>query len=257
MTQPQKNSPKQLFFRCLARLTALILLMSLSIITPVFSWVMGLALSGVGELYGRDWHHDDTPTAFVILGGGLTESSRTKDVIILNNYSYKRTQTLWHAWQKNPLPIITSGVESPWIENTLGYFSVITNTATPTLISDNASMNTCENARFATALIHHETKAGTLPPTHHIYLVSDWYHMARARRQFALAGLATTPLVAPLPTPAAWRDPKSNLNHSRRAFYEAAALLRDIFRPQKDCRDPETVGMDIIKTPRINGVKTF
>lgn len=257
MTTPQKKSLKQRFFAWLARLITLAILLGLSIITPVFSWVMGVTLAGVGELYGRDWHHEDTPTAFVILGGGLTESNQIKDAIILNNYSYKRTQTLWQAWQKTPLPIVTSGVESPWIENALGYFSTIANTATPTLVSDNASMNTCENARFATALIHHETKAGTLPPTHHIYLVSDWYHMARARRQFALTGLATTPLVAPLPKPAAWRDPKSNLNHSRRAFYEAVALLRDIFRPQKDCRHPETVGMDIIKTPRINGLKTF
>lgn len=240
----------------LKRLLVVGLLTAVSTATPIFASVVGTLAGLVGELYGNNWGQDSTPSAFVMLGGGLTDTIyKDKSLIILNKYSYHRTETLWHAWQETPLPIITSGVESPWIIATFEHLNHY-HEQKPTIISENASMNTCENARFTSKLIAHEVATGTLPPTQHIYLVSDWYHMARARRQFAQAGIATTPLIAPMPEPLAWDNPKSNLNHSRRAFYETLALARDIFRPQKDCRNADDISIDTLKTPK-NSPKTF
>lgn len=234
-------------------------LLAVSVVTPIFAYVLGSLLAVVGAIYGHDWSHwqeTDTPTAYVILGGGLTQTqTEPKPLIILNSYSHYRTERLWQVWQTTPLPIVSSGVESPWIVAGLAHFAKDSDTK-PAVISENASMNTCENARFSAKLIAHETTNGNLPPTHHIYLVSDWYHMARARRQFAKAGLATTPIIAPMPEPLSWKNPKSNLNHARRAFYETLALLRDIVRPQTDCRNADDVSIQTLKQAK-NTPKTF
>ncbi len=241
-----------------------LLLIALSTLTPMFSWTVGYVLGWIGDWYGKD---DSTPSAYVILGGGLTERSHNgKPLIVLNNYTVIRTQTLWRSFYNTPLPIITSGVESPWIIDGMVHLAkkdgITLSISTPEqstysaqnhaiIISENASMNTCENARFSAYLIDNEKKNNTnLNINHHVYLISDWYHMARARRQFALANLATTPIVAPMPTQTAWSNPSANFDHSRRAFYESVALLRDIFKPQKNCRNPDLLGVDTLKTPR-------
>lgn len=265
--QKQKSDKKK---SCLCRLcryakwvSAGGVLLGLSTFTPIFALTVGSGLSVIGDWYGQKerisnthlanhTHADSTDTdhvnannanAYVVLGGGLTQDdSHAPPIITLNAYSYQRTQTLWHAWQKTPLPVIASGVEAPWIANMLSYLGQKDSHPTPDVISEKLSMNTCENARFSAKLIKNLSEQGKLPAIAHVYLVSDWYHMARARRQFALSGLATTPLVAPLPTALSWTDYRANLNHSRRAFYEAAALLRDIFRPQKNCRQADSVG---------------
>lgn len=233
-----------------------VFLVGASTVTPIFATVVGGGLSLIGDWYGGTWDTDNQPPqAYVILGGGLT-TTKNND-ITLNRYSYKRTQTLWQAWQTSPLPIITSGVESPWISESLAYFFARSHKKTEhqtqstlEIHQENASMNTCENARFSAKLIAHDSSNGTLPTVVHIYLISDWYHMARARRQFAQVGLSSTPLIAPMPSDMGWHNPKSNLNHSRRAFYEAVALLRDIIYPQKNCRIADEVGIDTIKKSR-------
>ncbi len=292
MTPPNPRPP--FFRRCFKKLSVyskrlfiIAFFVFLSTLTPIFATVVGGILSVVGDWYGQDRHSKSahTPQAFIILGGGLTKYKENgKSLIILNNYSYNRTQTLWQTWQKTPLPIIASGVESPWIKNLFIYLqsqhqkisnSVNSQTDNPTntpqeitknnpqnqeitpiVITENASMNTCENARFSAKIIHHESTKGTLPTIHHVYLVSDWYHMARARRQFAKAGIFTTPLIAPMPKPMSWRDISSNRNHARRAFYESIALLRDIIRPQNNCRSADEVSIKLLETSRRNP-KTF
>lgn len=229
-----------------------------STVTPIFAMVVGGSLSLMGDWYGGTWHDGaQTPQAYVILGGGLARN-RQKD-IELNHYSQERTQTLWRAWQVSPLPIITSGVESPWMAESLQTLADNHHDQPPNLsiYQENASMNTCENARFSAKLIQHEQAHAQLPAISHIYLVTDWYHMARARRQFAQVGFGSMPLIAPLPHAMSWKNPKSNLNHSRRAFYEAVALLRDIVAPQKNCRHGDDINIDTIKTPRKQNIKTF
>lgn len=261
ITPHQVTSQKPSFLKRIGRfikklvLTAIIV--AATTLTPIFAWVVGSVLSVVGDFYGNS---EGSPQAYIILGGGLTKSQySSQPLIVLNNYSLLRTKQLWqslHPTPHTPLPIITSGVESPWIIDGLKFFAKNHNQTLPLIVSENASMNTCENAWFSAKLINFESQAGTLPSIHHAYLVSDWYHMARARRQFAKAGIYTTPIVAPMPEALAWNNPKSNLNHARRAFYESMALIRDIVRPQKNCRNAGDISIDTLKTPR-RQPKTF
>ncbi len=179
------------------------------------------------------------PTAYVVLGGGLTNDNNNQ--IILNGYSLNRIRTVATAYHDLPLPIILSGAEAPWMSQWLIEHGI------EEPISENASMNTCENARFTAKRV----------PLYHVYLVTDTYHMARARRQFALNGIKSTPINAPLPVRRDWMEPAQNLSHSRRAVYEIAAYLRDILRPQVNCRRAEDVSTQQLLTPRGSAVKTF
>lgn len=172
------------------------------------------------------------PTAYVVLGGGLTNDNNNQ--IILNRYSLNRVRTAAGAYHDLPLPIVLSGAEAPWLGQWLIEHGI------DGLISENASMNTCENARFTAKRI----------PLHHVYLITDSYHMARARRQFALNGINSTPLSAPLPVRRDWMKPAQNLSHSRRAVYEIAAYLRDVIRPQMNCRHADDVTSQQLLTPR-------
>ena len=202
------------------------------------------------------------PTAYIVLGGGLTEAtestSRISDSnlvndntlnnnanqsgIVLNTFSLERVQTAKIAYTTNPMPIVLTGVESPWMRDWLQANGVAN------LVLETASMNTCENARFT-------AKRLALP---HAYLITDAYHMARARRQFALNGIATMPLPAPLPTPKNWQDITANMMHSRRALYEMVAYARDIFRPQPNCREADEVSIETLMTSRQQeNLKTF
>lgn len=252
MTNTAKNPKHVIHVSWLGRIVFVIGLIAVSTATPLFSLLVGGILSLIGESYGDV---NSKPVAYVVLGGGLTDTViGGKSVITLNAYSEHRTKTAWQAWQNHPLPIILSGVESPWIKDEL--IRLAKSDKIPVIHSENASMNTCENARFSAKLIAHETAQGTLGKTHHLYLISDWYHMARARRQFAKVGFATTPIIAPMPTKRAWTDIPSNLNHSRRAFYESVALLRDMIRPQPNCRTKTSIDIPTIKTPR-REIKTF
>lgn len=200
--------------------------------TPIFANIGVFFLDAFSQLTLKSTKE---PIAITVLGGGLTRDSGQ---IILNHYSQSRINSTYQLHKETGLPIITSGVESPWFNDYLS------NLNKPLMASDNASMNTCENAIFTAKLLdHHE-----LPKS--VYLVTDRYHMARARRQFARAGIDTTPYVAPLFIPLAWQNPKSNLIHSRRTIYEVVALIRDIFRPQRNCRTANQISLEEISTPR-------
>ncbi|WP_435939243.1 YdcF family protein [Moraxella bovoculi] len=200
--------------------------------TPIFA---NISVFFLDAFSGVTLSSPKEPIAITVLGGGL---ARDDGRIILNHYSQSRINSTYQLHKDIGLPIITSGVESPWFDD---YLSSLRKSVTA---SDNASMNTCENAIFTAKLLdHHE-----LPKS--IYLVTDRYHMARARRQFARAGVDTTPYPAPLFMPLRWRDPKNNLIHSRRAIYEIAALARDIFHPQENCRTADQITLEEIGTPR-------
>lgn len=206
--------------------------------TPIFANLSVLFLNVFSAITLSDDHQDSS--ALVVLGGGLTKQN---EHIILNHYSQSRADATATAYRQTLLPIITSGVESPWLQDHLKQ-SLSDAKPKPTIISDNASMNTCENAVFTAKLLaHHEL------PTH-VYLITDRYHMARARRQFARMNISTTPVPAPLAVPMSWTNTDNNLMHSRRAVYEIAALARDIFRPQPNCRNIHQITLEEISTPR-------
>lgn len=228
---------KQKVWRTFKYLCMLLLIIVILPWTPIFANLSVYFLSAFSAITLPKT--DKTPTSIVVLGGGLTKSRTQPPTIILSHYSQARAKAAMHLYQQNPLPIITSGVESPWLRDYL-----VANTSQAIIIGDNASMNTCENAIFTAKLLHHHE----LPTS--VYLVTDRYHMTRARRQFALANISTTPHNAPLAIPLSWLTPKKNLIHSRRAVYEIAALTRDIFRPQNNCRTYDAISMEEISTPR-------
>lgn len=216
-----------------------IIVVIVSLFTPLFSKSVVYLLNHLPLPPMTGAAISSPPTAYVVLGGGLTNDNNNQ--IILNGYTLNRARTAAAAYHKLPLPVVLSGAEAPWIEHWL-----IANGVSG-IISENASMNTCENARFTAKRI----------PLHHIYLITDAYHMARARRQFALNNINTTPIDAPLPVDLDWLEPAQNLSHSRRAVYELAAYLRDVLRPQSDCRSAHHVSIEELKTPRNEKVKTF
>lgn len=215
-----------------------VILVLISLFTPLFSQtiVYLFTLLPLPKVSGMAM--TSPPTAYVVLGGGLTNNNNNQ--IILNNYSLNRARTAASAYHDLPLPIVLSGAEAPWLGQWLIEHGI------DGLISENASMNTCENARFTAKRI----------PLHHVYLITDSYHMARARRQFALNGINSTPLSAPLPVNRDWMKPAQNLSHSRRAVYEVAAYLRDVIRPQVDCRQARDVTSQQLLTPRGDAEKT-
>lgn len=207
-----------------------------TVFTPLFADT-GVALL---SLYSRLTlpSIDQPANNIVILGGGLTRNAHGD--IVLNHYSQSRADKAIKLHHEQPLTIITSGAESPWLRDYL----IAHINKNPIIISENASMNTCENAVFTAKLFaHHE-----LPTT--TYLVTDRYHMARARRQFARAGIMTIPTAAKLKIRRSWMNPRDNLIHSRRTLYEMIALTRDILAPQPNCRSGDRISIEEISTPR-------
>lgn len=226
----------QKIWRFIKALCVIGILLAILPFTPLFADVGVIAL----DLFSKITLNTPTtpPTATVVLGGGLTKKDGE---IILNHYSRSRADAVITLHRQNTLPIITSGAESPWLRDYL--VKHLTNKSS-VIISDNASMNTCENAIFTAKLLtHHEM--GT-----DVNLITDRYHMARARRQFAKAGINTIPQPARLDIAPSWTDYDNNLVHSRRTVYEIVALTRDIFRPQHDCRSADEITLEEISTPR-------
>ena len=217
--------------------STIIIIVLISLFTPLFSRAVVYLLQHLPLPTMTGPAVSSPPTAYVVIGGGLTNDADNN--IILNRYSLNRVRAAASAYHDLPLPMVLSGAESPWLGQWLIEHGI------DGLISENASMNTCENARFTAKRI----------PLHHIYLITDSYHMARARRQFALNNINSTPINAPLPLPRDWMQPAQNLTHSRRAVYEVAAYLRDVLRPQSNCRSAEEVSTKQLLTPRGNPTK--
>lgn len=215
--------------------STVLILGAVSTITPIFANI-GAALLSLYSTLSLD--NIDKADSIIVLGGGLTRDS--KGAIALNHYSQSRANQTIISYQNQPATIITSGVESPWINDYLQ--EKLNNQAQ--IITENASMNTCENARFSAKLLTHYQ----LPKT--AYLITDRYHMARARRQFAQAGIATVATPADLAIPLNWLTPRNNLVHTRRTIYEIVALARDIIVPQVNCRSSEQVSIEQLHTPR-------
>ncbi|ENX22254.1 hypothetical protein F892_01496 [Acinetobacter vivianii] len=165
------------------------------------------------------------PNAIVVLGGGLTLGANGKDIVV-NNYTRLRLEKTLQVEQKYALPIVLSGVEAPYMQAWLKERGI------EAKLLENRSMNTCENTRFSSLLL--QKKGGA--PT--VILITDEYHMPRTRRLFALSGIETVPVIAPMPTTLTdWRPSEQNYDHSRRANYEMLATIRDMLIGSSDCRE--------------------
>lgn len=165
------------------------------------------------------------PYAIVVLGGGLTLDEQRKEIVV-NNYTRLRLETTLAVEKHYQLPIVLSGVEAPYMQRWLKNHDV------DAKLLEDRSMNTCENTRFSSLLL--QKKGGA--PT--VILITDRYHMPRTRRLFALNGIQTIPVEAPMPKPLTrWRPSAQNYDHSRRANYEMLATMRDMWFGSSDCRE--------------------
>ena len=163
--------------------------------------------------------------AIVVLGGGLTLDDNGRDIVV-NDYTRLRLEKTLEIKKQYDLPIVLSGVEAPYMQKWLQQYNV------DARLLENRSMNTCENSRFSALLLQ---KKGGAPK---VMLITDRYHMPRTRRLFALNGIETIPVEAPMPTTlTAWQPKVQNYHHSRRANYEILASLRDIWFGSSDCRE--------------------
>lgn len=178
----------------------------------------------VANLNGQKKISRNQAHVIVVLGGGLGRDAAHN--IVVNAYTRLRLEKAVRQKQYNPLPILLSGVEAPYMQNWLKAHQVDAG------LLENRSMNTCENTRFSALLLQ---KKGGAP---RVELITDAYHMPRARRLFAMNGIDTIPVVAPLPNPQTrWKPSKNNLMHSRRATYEAIASIRDLWFGETNCRE--------------------
>lgn len=165
------------------------------------------------------------PYAIVVLGGGLTLGANGKDIVV-NNYTRLRLEKTLEIEKKYDLPIVLSGVEAPYMQAWLNERGI------EAKLLEKRSMNTCENSRFSSLLL--QKKGGA--PT--VLLITDEYHMPRTRRLFALNGIETVPVIAPMPTQLTkWGPSEQNYDHSRRANYEMLATIRDMLFGSSDCRE--------------------
>lgn len=169
--------------------------------------------------------NDLQPYAIVVLGGGLTLADNGKDIIV-NDYTRLRLETTLAVAQQYAVPILLSGVEAPYMQKWLAERGLAA------ALLEKRSMNTCENSRFSSLLLQ---KKGGAP---RVILITDRYHMPRTRRLFALNGIHTLAVEAPMPTQLSrWQPSLENYDHSRRANYELLAILRDILFGSSDCRE--------------------
>ena len=165
------------------------------------------------------------PYASVVLGGGLTLDKNGKDIVV-NDYTRLRLEKTLVIEKEYKLPIVLSGVEAPYMQRWLKEHDV------DAKLLEDRSMNTCENSRFSSLLLQ---KKGGAP---RVILITDRYHMPRTRRLFALNGIETVPVEAPMPTHLTrWRPSEQNYDHSRRANYEMLATIRDVWFGSSDCRE--------------------
>lgn len=162
--------------------------------------------------------------AIVVLGGGLTRDRQGN--ITPNSYTRSRLMQAISQHRTTQLPIFLTGVESRYMQKFLQEHGESAQWL------ESRSMNTCENARFSALLLQ---RLGGAP---RVELVTDKWHIPRARWLFAMNGIETVPIPAALPgDPTPWWPDSRNLTHTRRAVYELVAFTRDRWFGVVGCRE--------------------
>jgi uncharacterized SAM-binding protein YcdF (DUF218 family) len=171
-----------------------------------------------------DGSNEAQAQAIVVLGGGLTRDQN--GVIIPNSFTQLRLLQAISQHRATGLPIFLSGVEAPYMQN----FLQLHDESAQWL--EARSMNTCENARFSALLLQ---SLGGAP---RVELVTDAWHIPRARWLFAMNGIETVAVSTLLPgDPTPWWPDVRNLTHTRRAVHELMAFTRDRVFGVVGCRE--------------------
>lgn len=171
-----------------------------------------------------DGSNDAEAQAIVVLGGGLTRDESR--VIIPNSYTQLRLLQAMSQHRATGLPIFLTGVEAPYMQKFLQSHGESAQWL------EARSMNTCENARFSALLLQ------TLGGAPRVELVTDAWHIPRARWLFAMNGIETVAVPALLPgDPTPWWPDRRNLTHTRRAVHELIAFTRDRWFGVVSCRE--------------------
>lgn len=169
-------------------------------------------------------HPQSMPNAIVILGGGLRRDAFNR--MVPNDYTVKRLEQALLVERIHHLPIVLSGVESPYMQKWLVEHGL------QAQFLETNSLNTCENTRFTALLLQ---RKGGAPV---IFLITDAYHMPRSRELFAQNGIRTVPVIAALPNPLTqWLPSRRNWMHTRRANYELLAWLFNRSLGSSKCRE--------------------
>jgi uncharacterized SAM-binding protein YcdF (DUF218 family)/Na+-transporting methylmalonyl-CoA/oxaloacetate decarboxylase gamma subunit len=183
-----------------------------------------LSLVASSPLHVLDGSNDAQAQAIVVLGGGLTLDQN--GVIIPNSYTQLRLMQAVSQHRATGLPIFLTGVEAPYMQKFLQAHGESAQWL------ESRSMNTCENARFSALLLQ---SLGGAP---RVELVTDEWHIPRARWLFAMNGIETVAVPAALPgDPSPWWPDARNLTHTRRAVHELIAYTRDRVFGVIGCRE--------------------
>lgn len=174
-------------------LLALILLY-LSVSPPVSRWLMAQVEGQAGPALDKTtavklMKSDNPPQAVVILGGGQTRDSRERPHA---NFLAPRALERVHAGARlarwTGLPVLTSAGKPPGSE--ISGAALMARVLKEDLLTavrwtETTSRNTADNARMSAALLKRDKVT-------HVVLVTQAFHMARARAAFRAAGLTVT-----------------------------------------------------------------
>ncbi|GAA5524037.1 hypothetical protein Maes01_00589 [Microbulbifer aestuariivivens] len=174
----------------LAKLSLPLAIVSVAILwiaaTPAFSYWLGQQVGRVAE---RPERASSAPQAIVVLGAGRYRDEKTGN----ERLSATSLERLLWAVQEAPgqLPVLVSGgrVFAAERDSEAQLMAAVMEARLqrPVTWQENCSRTTAENAVNSAAMLH---DAGV----ESILLVTHWWHMPRAARVFARAGLQVQPL---------------------------------------------------------------
>ncbi len=166
------------------------------LVTPAVSQrLMHWVERGAGAVLTRDataalMKSGHPPGAIVILGGGLMADEREKPESIRPSLrAFARVAHGAHLARWSGLPVLVSGgapvgvhkSEAAVLAQSLAY-----NFDIKARWLEQKSLDTADNARFSSAILRREG-------IRHVILVTEAFHMRRAKASFEAAGLAVTP----------------------------------------------------------------
>ncbi len=152
--------------------------------TPLMSKVLLKIVGDYAPLTHAERVKEEGYQAIVVFGGGFYQGQEMHNDWQAGGYSLSRVRYAAHLAKASHLPILLSGFEAPAMAYTLSK-----DLATPVKWQELHSTTTDENARFSAEVLAQQGIT-------RVVLVSDAWHMGRAKLAFERYGV----LVLPAPT---------------------------------------------------------